>query len=59
MSGGDIRSPNHPNKYFINLTCEWHIHSHYRQAKIMLIIYEFKMEGNPQGGTVHVYYYYC
>jgi len=51
-SGGDIRSPNHPNKYFTNRTCEWYIYSSSRKGRIMLIIHEFKMEGNPQGQIV-------
>lgn len=48
-SGGNIKSPNYPNKYYTNRTCEWYIYSRHRQGRIMLIIHEFKMEGNPQG----------
>jgi len=48
-SGGTITSPNHPHKYYTNRTCEWNIYSRYRHGTIMLIIQEFRMEGNPDG----------
>jgi len=56
-SGGNIKSPNYPNKYLTNRTCDWNIYSRHPRGTIMLIIHEFKMEGNPQG-RLYIYTLY-
>ena len=46
--GGLIHSPNHPHKYLINTTCEWHIYSTSPYGRILLQFVSFAMEGSLQ-----------
>ncbi|XP_064628217.1 cubilin-like isoform X3 [Lineus longissimus] len=46
--GGVITSPNYPQKYQINFSCEWWIYPTSPMNKILLQFEDFDMEGTPR-----------
>ena len=43
--GGVIMSPNYPDKYAVNASCEWYIYPTKPSNRILLEFADFKMEG--------------